>query len=187
MRLTTERLLLRELVESDWQPLYAYESEPDFRRYDPDERQSPIQFQLTIQALIAQQRDDPRRAYYFAIVLPDEARVMGSCYVAVRDAQSRQAEIGYMLGPAFWGQGYATEAARRLLAFAFDDLKMHRVFASGVISENAASVALLEKLGMRREAHLKQSHWFQGRWWDSYFYASLEDEWRQQSGQPVSD
>lgn len=187
MRLSAKRLLLREMVEADWGPLYAYEREPEFRRYDPDDLQSPLQFRLTIQALIAQQRDHPRTSYYFTVVQHEEARVIGSCYIAVRDGRSRQAEIGYMLGPAFWGQGFATEAANRLLAFGFDDLKLHRIFASGVVSENAGSVRVLEKIGMRREAHFRESHWFDGRWWDTTLYAILEDEWRERVAWLIKD
>jgi RimJ/RimL family protein N-acetyltransferase len=166
VQLTSERLLLRELEEGDWQTLYEFEREPETRRYNPDALPSPLSFQLNIQALSGQQRDTPRQSFYFGIVLKADGRLIGSCYIAIRDAAARQAEIGYMLGVTYWNKGYATEAARRLLDFGFKDLRMHRIFASQVISVNTASVSVLEKLGMRREAHLRQSHWFHGRWWD---------------------
>ena len=66
---------------------------------------------------------------------------------------------------------------RALLRFGFDGLGMHRIYGD-CVADNAASARVMEKSGMRREAHLREQAWFKGRWWDSVIYAVLEDEWR---------
>ena len=80
----------------------------------------------------------------------------------------------------YWGQGYATEAMRALFAFGFNELALHRV-ADAVDPANVASLRVLEKLGLRREGHLRAARWYKGRWCDEYLYAILAAEW--QTGQ----
>ena len=88
-------------------------------------------------------------------------------------------EIGWVISSGHQGRGYATEAARALMDFAFNKLRCHRVVAT-CQPENAASWRVMERLGMRREAHFRQAlHQKNGMWWDEYFYALLADEYRQ--------
>jgi [ribosomal protein S5]-alanine N-acetyltransferase len=86
-------------------------------------------------------------------------------------------EIGWALGRPYQQQGYATEAAVALLAHAFETLRAHRVVAT-CQPENVASWRVMEKLGMRREAHFRE-HLLRetGEWWDEYFYALLAEEY----------
>jgi RimJ/RimL family protein N-acetyltransferase len=74
------------------------------------------------------------------------------------------------------GKGYASEAVRLLLHYAFDTLGKHRMVAI-TDAKNAPSIALLERLGMRREGHFIQNVWFKGAWGDECLYAMLRDEW----------
>ena len=177
MELRTERLLLREFEQSDVPVLHRYNQHPLFRRYEEGPVVSEYQFYQIVQDLIAEQRVKPRKNFYFAIDRLDDDLLIGSCYLAIRDEAARQAEIGYMLGVDFWRQGYATEAARSVIAFGFETLGLHRIYAEAV-SENQASVSLLERLGMRREGLLRESRWFQNRWWDTSIYALLEQDWQ---------
>jgi RimJ/RimL family protein N-acetyltransferase len=64
-----------------------------------------------------------------------------------------------------------------MLAFGFERLDLHRIWAE-CVADNRASARVLEKLGMRREAHFRESGFFKGRWWDSLVYAMLDHEWR---------
>ena len=77
---------------------------------------------------------------------------------------------------AYHQQGYGFEAVSTLLDYAFQTLGLHRVFAQADC-RNDASIALLEKLGLRREGHFIQNFWFKGAWTDEYLYAVLQDEW----------
>ena len=82
-------------------------------------------------------------------------------------------------GPrAYQGQGFATEAVSCLLNYAFLTFDLHRIIAI-TDCENEASVALLERLGMRREGHFLKNVWFKGKWGDEYLYAILKEEWLQ--------
>jgi len=85
-------------------------------------------------------------------------------------------EIGITLARGFQGRGFATEALRAVLGYLFSTLGKHRVFGS-VDPRNAPSLALLERVGMRREAHFVESLWFKGAWADDVIYAMLRREY----------
>lgn len=91
-------------------------------------------------------------------------------------AVSGSAELGIMLTPEYWGEGYGTEASRLLTTFAFEERRMHRMVAKA-IDENIGSCRIWEKLGFRQEAHLKEAAYHQGQYMDLLLYAVLEDEW----------
>jgi [ribosomal protein S5]-alanine N-acetyltransferase len=92
------------------------------------------------------------------------------------DPQHQHAELGYWLGVPYWGQGYATEASREMLRYGFEELTLHRIFASH-FAHNPASGRILRKLGMRYEGcqrgHLRK--------WDEFIdlelYGLLREEW----------
>ena len=112
-----------------------------------------------------------------------DGRVIGDVLLMAGELASWQAEIGWVLNPDFHGQGLATEAARELLAVAFGDLDMHRVWAQ-LDPRNVASARLCERLGMRKEAHFRQDLWFKGEWSDTAVYALLADDWH--ANRPLS-
>jgi RimJ/RimL family protein N-acetyltransferase len=103
--------------------------------------------------------------------------VIGDLLVQAGQLADRQAEIGWVLNPAYHGRGLATEAARELLVLAFAELRMHRVWAQ-LDPRNDASVRLCERLGMRREAYFREDIWFKGEWGDTAVYALLAAEWQ---------
>ena len=86
---------------------------------------------------------------WLAMTLLADGRQIGGIGLRV-DAQNQNAELGYWLGVAHWGKGYATEAAREMLRYGFEDLKLHRIFASH-FQNNPASGRILTKLGMHHE------------------------------------
>ncbi|MFE9653210.1 GNAT family N-acetyltransferase [Micromonospora sp. NPDC006431] len=92
-------------------------------------------------------------------------------------ARDTQAELGWVLDPAFTGHGYATEAVRELLRYCFEDLGVRRVTANCFLG-NDTSWRLMERVGMRREVHaVRESLHRSGRWLDTVGYAILEQEW----------
>src|SRR3954452_19927504 len=93
------------------------------------------------------------------------------CWVSERD---RTAEIGFMFDPRHQGKGYATEAARAMLGWAFD-AGFHRVVGRAE-ARNAASARVLEKLGLRLEAHFVENEWVKGEWQSELAFAILERE-----------
>jgi len=101
--------------------------------------------------------------------------------VMATQAHGVQAELGWALRPEETGQGYATEAVEAVLRICFEDLGLRRVTAS-CFTTHTASWRLMERLGMRREAHTVEDGLHpSGEWRDGYTYALLADEWRQRN------
>lgn len=173
--LSTERLLLRPFVENDWQAVHAMLSDPEVLRYVPAGSASEEETREHIQTLIKEHEANPPR-YNFAIVLRSEGVFIGICFLETRTEEPRQANLGYLLDRHYWGQGYATEAARAVLQYGFQELDLHRIYAT-CRPPNVASSRVMEKLGMRREGHLRQHRWMKGEWQDSLLYAILGHEW----------
>jgi RimJ/RimL family protein N-acetyltransferase len=119
----------------------------------------------------------PGQWFQIAIELKETGMLVGDCALKIEEHDERQAEIGYTLSRPYQGRGIASEAVACVLEYAFVTLGLHRVVAV-TACENAASVALLERLGQRREGHFRQSVWLKGKWRDEYLYAMLQEEWR---------
>lgn len=184
MLLKTERLLLREFEEDDWSSVLSYQTDPRYLRYSPWTERTEADAREFIGTFIAWRQEQPRTKFQFAIALLAEDRLIGTCGIrlarTVEPHSDRssvwEADIGYELDSQFWGHGYATEAVRALLTFGFEQLGLHRIWAH-CLAENTASIRLLERIGMRREGHLRENEWQQGRWHDTLTYAILAQEW----------
>jgi RimJ/RimL family protein N-acetyltransferase len=111
----------------------------------------------------------------FAVVTNEDAQFIGAVGLRGIDAEHSQAELGFWLGVQFWGRGYATEAARRVVSYAFEDLKLNRVYAHHMV-RNPASGRVLEKLGMKREGLLRQRVRKWGVFEDVVLRAILRDD-----------
>jgi len=178
MQFQTNRLLLREVRPEDEPIFVAYSNHPYFQRYEAPDAVSGDAMAAMVRYMLMTQTDKPRNDFYFAITLKSSpVHPIGAIYIAIRDHEHLQAEIGYIMGVPHWNKGYTTEAARRVVQFGFDELKMHRIYAADIITENVGSMRVAEKLGMRREAHFRHQRFFKDRWWDTYTYAVLSHEW----------
>lgn len=175
-RLTGKRLILRELQPQDLPAVHAYGSHLEGVRYQPWGPNSPEDSRAFLRHVLAEAAARPRRNYTLAVELLEDSHVAGTVSLTVRDAQHAQAELGYFLHPDLWGNGYATEAARLILGFAFSELALHRVFAT-VDPRNLASVRVLEKLGMTLEGRMRENMLLRDGWRDSLLYSLLIQEW----------
>jgi ribosomal-protein-alanine N-acetyltransferase len=124
-----------------------------------------------------------RTLFQWGIVRTGDDRVIGTCTLAAVDASNRRAELGYALGRAHWRQGLMREALERLLAFAFGELGLRRLEAD-VDPRNGASIALLERLGFRREGLLRERWLVAGEVQDSVWLGLLRRDW--EARQPSS-
>jgi RimJ/RimL family protein N-acetyltransferase len=111
-----------------------------------------------------------------AVERRETGELVGDVSLACRSVEHRQAEIGFVMHPAHHGRGYAGEAARPLLDLAFSTFGFHRVIGR-LEPRNGGSARVLEKLGMRREAHLVENEWIKGEWQSELVYAVLAREW----------
>ena len=118
----------------------------------------------------------PGQWFQIGIALKGSESLIGDCALKIHVEDRRQATIGITLAHDFHGKGFAMEATGTLLNYAFAKLDLHRVRAD-TDPQNKPAWRLLERLGMRREAHLKESLWFKGQWTDEYLYAILKAEW----------
>lgn len=174
--LHTSRLTLRDFREDDWEAVLAYQRDPRYLRYYEWVDRSPEEVQRFVQMFLRQQHERPRARFQLAVILNDTGELIGNCGVRKASAAALDAEMGYELAPDHWGRGYATEAARAMLAFAFNDLRVHRV-AAWCVADNTGSIRVLQKLGMRQEGHLRETDYYKGRWWDTLVWAILRPEW----------
>jgi RimJ/RimL family protein N-acetyltransferase len=177
MILTTDRLLLREIEEGDWRSVFAYQSDPRYRRYSPCMQDLQADVQGLVGTFIHWQQEQPRYRFQLAITLRMDSCLIGTCGIRATKVNRQEAELGYELHPDYWGQGYATEAARAMLTFAFGDLQLQHVWAQ-CIADNEASIRVVERLGMRQEQQLRKPTWIQDRWWDSLVYSIDKDVWQ---------
>ena len=116
----------------------------------------------------------------FAIERLDQPGVVGAVGLTI-DPSNENAELGYWIAPRDWGQGIATEAARETIAFGFDELGLHRIFAHHM-THNPASGRVLAKAGMIREGQLRQHVKKWGVFRDIIIYGITVDDW----SRPVS-
>lgn len=111
------------------------------------------------------------------VELISNGTLIGEVMLRWLSAKDRCGEVGYVFHPDHGGRGYATEATRAIIDLAFGQLDLHRIIAR-IDPRNGASLQLAQRLGMRREAHLIQSHWSRGEWRDEVDFALLAAEWR---------
>lgn len=110
----------------------------------------------------------------FAIVLKESDALVGAIGLGVK-AEHKRAEMGYWIGRSFWNKGYATEAGRALLAFGFEALGLHRIFA-GHYHINPASGRVMAKMGMKKEGHFPQHILKSGQFVDMEYYGVLKED-----------
>ena len=174
--LTTPRLCLRQVQESDAQALYAIKSDPEVTQAYGQEPHASLE--QTLGWIHRLQADYPARASLFwAITLRGSDQVIGECVFWNFDAGFHCAELGYELNRACWRQGLMAEAVSAVLAFGFDGLSLHRIEACPY-AQNDPSVNFLVKLGFTCEGSLRQRHFFRGQYLDQNYYGLLEEEWR---------
>ncbi len=175
MEILTERLKLREITQDDFQAVHEYASDPKTVRYMPFGPNTMEETQEFINRNLRRQKEQPRTEYGLGIILKREDRLIGAC--GIHDVTEIQASIGYVLNRVYWGHGYATEAAKAIVEYLFDELDVHRVYAS-CDPENHASVRVLERVGMSLEGRLRQNMIIHGEYRDSLIFGILANEWR---------
>jgi RimJ/RimL family protein N-acetyltransferase len=174
----TARLVLRPFAPGDLDDLYDYQSRPDVARYlhwearDRDQAREALEQQR--REVVLARADD---WLTYAVALPESGKVIGEVGLKWLSPEHRQGEIGFVFNPDHGGRGLATEAAEVMLRLGFDDLGLHRIVGS-CMAQNAQSARLMERLGMRREAHFIHNEIIKGEWADELVYAILDFERR---------
>jgi RimJ/RimL family protein N-acetyltransferase len=177
----TDRLTLRRYVENDYDDLLKLQSNPDVTRFLLYDVRTPEQVKETLTGRLADvPMDTDGQALTVAVVLRDTGQHLGEVTLFMNSVEHRTGELGYVFHPESHGHGYAAEASVELLRLGFEELGLHRIIAR-LDARNTASVKLLERLGLRQEAHFVQNEYLKGEWTDELVFAMLYSEWDKRS------
>jgi RimJ/RimL family protein N-acetyltransferase len=179
--LVTERLILRPLREGDAEPMFRYRSDPEVARFQGWEPGSLDEVEAFVESMAVVRPNTLGTWFQLAICRPEKGELIGDIGMRFPEGRDHEAEFGITLAPDQQGAGFATEALSAVLDYLFGSLGKHRVFGSADPG-NEASLRLMERVGMRREAHFRENLWFKGSWADEVICAILDREWRERRG-----
>lgn len=175
--IATGRIVLRRIDPTDAAALFEVYGNEGNARYEFGEAWSREQ----IDDLILAQADvclgDPGVPFVLAVIETQGGALVGAVQLTIHSVEDRQGELGFSFNPEYGGRGLATEAVFAALGYGFNSLGLHRIFA-GVDTRNTKSWRLMERIGMRREAHFVHANLEGADWIDDFIYAMLEHEWR---------
>lgn len=173
MLMETNRLVIRDFVKEDWNEVQAYASNPvvvEHMIWGPNSEKDTFDF---IDQVLEMKAEVPRTGYELAVSLKESGKIIGGCSIHV---EGNNAETGYCFHPSYWGKGYASEAARAMLKLGFQQLNVHRIYAT-CRPANTASERVMKRIGMTKEGHLREHMFHKGKYHDSYLYSILKDEY----------
>jgi RimJ/RimL family protein N-acetyltransferase len=172
----TERLLLRPWQLEELDRFHALRGDPSVARYLYDE---PLTVEQAAERLsqVRSELSEPGGWMNIAVERARDGVLLGDVGLRWSSESHRQAEIGYTFMPEHQGHGYATEAAAALVDLAFEQLAVHRV-EGRLDARNERSARVLERLGMRCQAHLVENELVKGEWTDELIFAVLDRDWR---------
>lgn len=182
----TERLILRPMALTDVDDLLEYQSHSEIVRYIPWPERTREQVAEAAEKTIATGKFDLKdEGDYIVLVWElkngpgvennEFGQVIGQSNMGIRSLRDQCADIGWVTHQGLQRRGYAFEATRALMKYAFDNFSLHRIVAD-IDTRNPESAAMAEKLGMRREGEFKDSEFFKGDWCDMWLYAILKSE-----------
>lgn len=175
--ITTERLLLRPVQLDDAHALFQYRSNKLANKYQsfiPEKLEEVTDF---IQNRVAPEIDKEGTWFQLVMVRQDSNEVIGDIGLHFITGDRFQVEFGCTLKEEEHHKGYAAEALKHTIAYLFNTLKKHRIIAS-IDPRNTASIKMVERLGMRKEAHFIKSLWFNNEWVDDLVYGLLREEYQ---------
>ncbi|WP_188385741.1 GNAT family N-acetyltransferase [Ornithinibacillus halotolerans] len=166
--------MLRELVESDWIDVHKYASQEIVSQYQAWGPNSTEQSIAYVDQAIKDAKEQPRLRFVFAVI--HNNRLVGASELNIRDVTNKVGEVSYIIHPAYWGKGFATEVATLLVDFGFTKLQLHRIYAT-CDPRNTGSIQVLKKTGMTLEGRIREHMLIKDGWRDSFLYSILEHEW----------
>ena len=150
--LLTPRLILREFVPEDFAALREIDGDPEILRWRSRRTISPQMTREFLALAAAAAQEAPRQQYALAVTLRADGSLIGQAGLTIVTTRYDEAFMWYSINRRYWGQGYMTEAARRLLEFGFEAAGLRRIFAE-CHPDNIASARVMEKIGLRLERH----------------------------------
>ena len=173
---STPRLIVRRFRSEDLMDAFAILSDPEISKYEQWDVFDLEDVRKDLEAQAAVEPGTPKVWNEFAVTLRDGGTCIGNISFKRSEPEEAQAEVGFHFASAWHGKGYGKEAVTGLIDWLWG-LKLHRIWAVAD-TRNVSSWKMMEKLGMRREAHFRENCLVKGEWADEYLYAMLEPEWR---------
>ena len=170
----TERVVLRPVAENDSKPFYQIYADPEAMKYWSS---LPFAHESQAQEKIAGAIDafHAGNALLLAIVFKEMNKFIGTMSLFNIHAESRRAEVGYMLSRSFWRKGLMTEVLEAFIHYCFYELNLNRLEAD-IDPRNKASAALLTKCGFELEGYLKERWIVNGQITDSEIYGLVNSK-----------
>lgn len=168
-----ENVVLRDFTDADIDDIFAIVGDDRVTRWMSFDSRSHTEAQQMLNGIRKRAQNEPRTEYYLAVTRHDDNRVIG--FARLVESGVRAGKLGYSIHADYQGFGYATDAARIIINFGFDVLHLHRITAA-IGPDNAASVAVVKRLGFTHEGRLRDHVFTNGAWRDSLLFSILEDE-----------
>lgn len=179
--LQTERLNLRPVVKLDLDYIHELHSLPETDLFNTLGIPENIkETETLLEKWIFENEKENNTNFTFIIELNKGKEInatIGLIGINLGKEKYKNAEIWFKFHKDYWNKGYATEAARKILSFGFENLQLHRIEA-GCAVENIGSISVLEKIGLIREAHKRKLLPLKSGWSDNYGYAILSTDFR---------
>jgi ribosomal-protein-alanine N-acetyltransferase len=169
-----QQVMLREFTSGDLADSLRIVGDDEVTSWLSFDSRSEDQARTMLDGIVARARQETRVEYYLAVALPANNAVIGFARLGLDGV--RAAKLGFAVRRSDWGHGYATDAARTLITFGFGELGLHRISAAAA-PDNAASLAVIKRLGMTYEGRIRDHVFTNGAWRDSLLYSLLADEW----------
>lgn len=173
--LTTERLILRELQPNDAPAVFRIRGDYEVTKYNTGAPYENVQHAVQmIDAVKAAY--DKENELRWGITFKSHGNVIGMCGYNYWDRTDHRASIGYDLARDYWRQGIMTEALRAILAFGFEQMRLHRIEADASVY-NEASIRLLRKLGFVQEGIRRDQYYEDNAYHDLMLFGLLAQEY----------
>ena len=176
LKLEGKRVLLRPLEIKDAKSLQENINDPDIYKYTLTIPHPYTNSDAEWWINHTQERIKQKKAYELGIALKETSEIIGGMGLCHIDAKRDSAEVGYWLGKKYWGKGITTEALELLMNFAFNELKLHRLYANTFI-DNIGSQRVLEKSGFTREGRRKSAVKKDGKYYDDFLFGLVIDDY----------
>ncbi len=174
------RLYLRGIEASDANEIARHLNDYDIASMIPN---TPSPYGMEHAALFvefAERRLAENADFHMAVVFND-GTFIGMCAIANIDKINMNAELGYWIAKDYWGNGYAKEAIRIILSFAFNELRLNRIYAK-VLTRNERSIHLLESLGFSNEGTSKEEVFHTGKFLDVIRFGIIRKDYTDHLG-----
>lgn len=172
--LVTSRLNLTQITEQEWSLFLRLQQDPDVMRYVSDNRQEAEIRQIFNARLV---RWEIHSRHWLCLVMRDKHSGVPIGFTGFVRSDDEMAEVGFILDPAFHGQGYGFESLHAVCKFAFEKCRMRRLTATVTVG-NIGSKKTLEKVGFKQEGVLRENYYLGEVWQDDWIFGLLRKEFK---------